>query len=331
MKNINQLIHCNRSLLITILFVLFIHSTSQAQQQIVDTDFKPIVEKPAYFNDGPTVAIDEAHSNFHTTEGQYKPFTDLLVMDGYKVRAWKTKFEKEKLKEIDILVIVNARNLDALMAGDLTRSAFTEDECDAIHDWVYEGGSLLLIADHAPFGYAADSLGQRFGIKMGKGWAFDLSPIGGITTQLEFTRENNLLGHHIILLGRDSSEEIRNIKSFTGQSLKAPSEATSLMKLSETAREAPTPDALNIEDEASRTKDSTKYGNHSNAVGGQTQGFALEFGKGKVVALGEAGMFSAQIIRSMDGSEMKYGFNVPGNDNQQFALNIMHWLSGLLD
>jgi hypothetical protein len=24
------------------------------------------------------------------------------------------------------------------------------------------------------------------------------------------------------------------------------------------------------------------------------------------------------------------GMNVPGNDNKQYALNVMHWLSGLL-
>ena len=28
---------------------------------------------------------------------------------------------------------------------------------------------------------------------------------------------------------------------------------------------------------------------------------------------------------------MKIGMNVPGLDNRQMALNIMHWLSGLLE
>jgi hypothetical protein len=43
--------------------------------------------------------------------------------------------------------------------------------------------------------------------------------------------------------------------------------------------------------------------------------------------LGEAAMLSAQVA----GSEnIRMGMNVPGNDDRQFALNIMHWLSGLL-
>ena len=42
--------------------------------------------------------------------------------------------------------------------------------------------------------------------------------------------------------------------------------------------------------------------------------------------MGEAAELSAQLI----GSE-KFGMNVPGLDNRQMALNIMHWLSGLLE
>jgi hypothetical protein len=49
-------------------------------------------------------------------------------------------------------------------------------------------------------------------------------------------------------------------------------------------------------------------------------------GKGRVVVMGEAAELSAQLI----GDE-KFGMNVPGIDNRQMALNIMHWLSGLLE
>jgi hypothetical protein len=42
---------------------------------------------------------------------------------------------------------------------------------------------------------------------------------------------------------------------------------------------------------------------------------------------GEAAMLSAQI----SGTEKRrMGMNVPGNDNKQYALNVMHWLSGFL-
>ena len=56
------------------------------------------------------------------------------------------------------------------------------------------------------------------------------------------------------------------------------------------------------------------------------QGLALTFGKGRVVVMGEAAELSAQLI----GTE-RFGMNTPGLDNRQLALNIMHWLSGLLE
>jgi len=301
-----------------------------AQQQVVDTAFKATVAKPAYTARGPTVAIDEAHSNFHTAAGQYKPFADLLTADGYRVIASTRQFEPGTLAGVDVLVIANARNLAALQAGDLTKPALTEHECDVVRDWVRNGGSLLLIADHAPFGYAAANLGERFGINMGKGWTFDRAIAGGITTQLDFSRENGLLGDHVILRGRGPGEEVKHVKTFTGQSLSVPAGATPLLTLSSTARDAATPADLDAEDAAVRSADSSARGVHSRPATDRTQGVAMTFGRGKVVVLGEAGMFTAQVLRFADGTERKFGMNVPGNDDRQFALNVLHWLSGLL-
>ena len=48
---------------------------------------------------------------------------------------------------------------------------------------------------------------------------------------------------------------------------------------------------------------------------------------------GEATLSSAEMIRTPEGDrarDMRIGMNVPGNDNRQFALNVLHWLSGLL-
>ena len=77
-----------------------------AQQQLVDADFKASVEKPAYTRGGPTVAIDEAHSNFHTAGGQYKPFADLLTADGYRVIASTRRVRA--LRGIPVLSLTDA-------------------------------------------------------------------------------------------------------------------------------------------------------------------------------------------------------------------------------
>ena len=61
---------------------------------------------------------------------------------------------------------------------------------------------------------------------------------------------------------------------------------------------------------------------------GRSQGLSMRVGKGRVVILGEAAMMTAQTAGT---AKLKFGMNRAGNDNKQLALNIMHWLSGLLD
>src|SRR5204863_372769 len=105
------------------------------------------------------------------------------------------------------------------------QSPFTDEECDAVRDWVREGGSLLLIADHAPFGAAAEKLAQRLGVEMSKGFTGDPinhDELSGNMTFLLFSRVNKLLGDHSITRGRDASEQISTVLTFTGQSLKGP-------------------------------------------------------------------------------------------------------------
>jgi hypothetical protein len=55
----------------------------------------------------------------------------------------------------------------------------------------------------------------------------------------------------------------------------------------------------------------------------------MPFGEGRVAVFGEAAMFSAQVA-TIDGHSFKVGMNVPGNDDRQFALNVMHWLARLI-
>ena len=59
----------------------------------------------------------------------------------------------------------------------------------------------------------------------------------------------------------------------------------------------------------------------------------MPFGAGRIVVLGEAALLSAQIIRYTDPKphDAKIGMNTSGNDDRQFALNILHWLSRLLN
>jgi hypothetical protein len=199
--------------------------------------------------------------------------------------------------------------------------AFTPLECDAVRDWVRGGGSLLLISDHAPYGDAAAILAQRFGVEMGRGYVMDPKNSDGNPTKLVFSADNGLLGDHAILRGRDPAEQVRKVVAFTGQSLSVPANATALMKISSYATETSDPqDQVKIAAGVPAGK----------KLEGRAQGIAIPFGRGRVAVFGEAVMFSAQIA-TIDGQSFKVGMNVPGNDNHQLALNVMHWLARLIN
>ena len=275
--------------------------------QRADPSFNTKVARPAYAAaEHPRVLFDEAHHNFHTTGGRYKPFAELIANDGYRVIPNRDKFTKAQLAKGDILLIANALGAEGMGQAGAEGSAFSDAECDAVRDWVQVGGSLLLITDHAPFGGAAESLAKRFGVDMSKGYTSDPSHSEGGETSLLFTRQNHLLGDHPITNGRDASERVNRVQTFTGQSLKGPAGSVAILKLADTA------------------VDEGENGRRSAA--GRAQGLAFAFGKGRVVVLGEAAELSAQLI----GVE-RFGMNVPGLDNRQMALNILHWLSGLLE
>jgi hypothetical protein len=281
-------------------------SASYTQQE-ADPNFNPKVARPAYTTTHPTVLFDEAHNNFHTADGRYKPFADLITNDGYKVVPNTREFTRESLAGYDTLVISNALGDSDSGAGP----AFTARECDAVRDWVREGRALLLIADHWPACTAAENLSSRFGVEMGKGFTDDPANYDKQLGNILFSRENKLLKDHAVTLGRDSSERVNRVVTFTGQSMKGPQGSVTFLKLSDTAY------------------DELRPGGKKISAANRAQGIALEYGKGRVVILGEAAMLTAQLA----GRNRRPwgGLNSPGIDNKQLALNIMHWLSRLLN
>jgi hypothetical protein len=297
--------------LVALFALLLLLAPVSLGQQMADSEFNTSVENPAYSKNGPRVLFDEAHHNFHTTDGRYKPFVDLLMNDGYQVIRNRKTFSKQALDSFKVLVIANALGAEEMDDEGSDQSAFTETEIQVVYDWVKGGGALLLIADHAPFGSAASALGTKLGVDMSKGYTFDkANSLEGRPSFLVFSRDNKLLGPHPIIEGRNEKERVSKVLSFTGQSLKGPDDSFSILKLAETAQDSPNGDPKTLVSAA-----------------GRAQAVALKVGKGRVVVHGEAAMLSAQIAGA---EKFKMGMNFEGYDNKQYALNLVHWLSGLL-
>lgn len=277
-----------------------------------DSGWRPEVAAPRHAADRPSVCFDDGHYNSHRATGRYRPLARLLEADGYRIRRHGGRFDAASLARCDLLVIANAAggdrfrlgpiNLPVKRGGERGDPAFAEAEIAVLRRWVEQGGKLLLVADHAPFGGAAGDLAAAFGVEMGGGFV-EVSrrgPAGAGRGEALFTAANGLLRPHPITSG------LKAVKSFTGQSLVGAGAALLVLP----------PDAVEYVPPGPELKPVP--------AGGRAQALALTRGRGRVVVLGEAAMITAQI----DDDGNRFGMNLPGLDNQAFALNLFDWLAG---
>lgn len=314
-------------------------ASAQAIDQRTDSAFDVTVRDPAYVSRHPRVAIDQAHRNVDTMHGRYRPLAELLRSDGYEVVANTEAFSEATLSGIDVLVVADALGGDT--EATATEPAFTPEECEAVYDWVSGGGALLLIADHWPMGNAATTLAAKFGVSLGTGFLLDPSQDAinrGDPTELLFSAGNGLLGLHAIIEGRNDDERLGRVVAFTGESVSVPPGAVALLRLSPTAGEVPTLAdfrALRVSGDTAATRANVARAASRWPARGKALAVTLRVGAGRVVVNGDAAMFSAQVIatRTEGATEetvSRFGMNAPGTFDRQYALNVLHWLSGLL-
>jgi hypothetical protein len=292
-----------------------------------DDSWNPVVVDPAYpTGEGPVVCVDEYHYNFHTIDYRYGPFAKLLRLDGYVVQSLVVEFDEAALSSsnCDILVISNALSEQNQNDWVLPATpAFLDNEINAVVQWVDNGGSLLFIADHMPFPGCVEKLAAEFGVYFANGFVFEENgqpPVRGKDGGgwLKYTHEadTHAIANHSIFIGRSESETVTEVTSFTGQAFFGSDPSVQpLLQISHDVNLFLPHRAWLFNDTTSRIR-----------VKGLLQGAVIERGNGRVAIFGEAAMFTAQI----SGSGDLMGMNAPGAEqNFQFVLNVMHWLSGM--
>ncbi|HKS53728.1 MAG TPA: DUF4350 domain-containing protein [Steroidobacteraceae bacterium] len=286
--------------------------------QVPAADWLPPVSAPQFAAEtGPRVLVDAAHGNFHTIDGRFAAFARLLRADGYRVSSAPQPITPALLAGTDVFVIANAVKGGEKAEWVLpTPSAFEQEEVAALAQWVHDGGSLLLIADHMPFPGSAAQLAEAFGIVFLNGYAMKSPSEGGT---LIYTRAGGLVDH-AITRGRNPGEEVSALKAFTGQAFRPLVAVAPLMRM-------PPDWSVYFPQQASEFTATTPY----ESARGLLQGAVLLHGQGRVAVFGEAAMFSAQTIVLGDQVIGRMGMNDPeAQQNAQFVLNVLHWLSGLL-
>ena len=299
-----------------VLLGLALAATGLSGQQTADRTFHFDNPDPAFASDnGPLVCVDAAHNNYHTADGRYRPFAELLRGDGYRVNGLDSTFSREALEGCDLLVIANP--LGEANAGDDWAfphpSAFSREELEATYSWVRAGGALLLIADHAPIAGAARDLGMMLGVGMLDGYAYD--PTQEPDT---FLSKTGVLVGHPITRGRTPDEQIDHVVTWTGQAFVAADGIAPLLiwgpgavlrvALDETFPDMPEEELPLI------------------SIEGLLHAAAAELEEGRFVVLGEAAMCTAQ-----SAEDFNFGMSAPEADqNAQFCLNVVRWLTGVL-
>ena len=188
-----------------------------------------------------------------------------------------------------------------------------------------------------PLAGAAKELAAAFGAEFVDGFAFQRAAAGaaidagrGVPTLFRTDGSprpdagagdgpDGTLADHPITRGRDSTERVTMVRSFTGQAFRftAPGAAAVMTFPSDFVSLEPRYAWQFTSD--TRVRD----------VGGWLQGATEIVGRGRAAFFGEAAMFSAQVAGA---EKAPMGMNAPmAEQNPRFVLNDLHWLSGLLD
>lgn len=287
-----------------ILFLFIIATSITFGQQIPDLEFEAQIKNPKYSSKTTaTIGIDASHNNLHKVDGGFGPFAKLMQADGYQLKSI-TKISKEELMQLTTFVIVNP--IHSSNIGNWKRpitNAFDSIEINILHDWVKNGGSLLVIADHMPFSGATNGLAKAFGFEYEDG--FVMSENQEWPPERYSKKQGNLYETPI-------TKDIDSIAGFTGSALRAPNKAIQIASFPKTHK-------LLIPEVAWQFENNTRRLDTTGLV----MGAIMNYEKGKVAFFTEAAMFTAQIVQN----RIKVGFTSPrAPQNKQFVLNLMHWL-----
>lgn len=261
----------------------------------VDESFDPPIAKPAFeAGKGPSVVVDQRHRNVVSLESYFRPVGRFLARDGYVVKPGNDVFTDASLAATKVLVIANAQAEDGAPVGT---PAFTDAEVAAVEEWVKKGGGLLLIADRAPFGGPAFSLGRVFKVTLDDNTVLRKGEDGKPDGVLTIDVAGNGDPKHPVFAG------VSRVVYVVGESLDGPGVVL-------------------------RAPKGTYGGPTNQAVDGPSAAgkpiiLAFPHGKGRVVVIGDAGIASA--FGSVGGSTHR---GISEADNALFLRNAIRWLSG---
>lgn len=291
------------------------------------------------------ICVSSGHHTHHTLGGAYAGFGKLLEEAGYAAESVSDQRYPEALGSCDVFVIVNpllARLHEGTRKEPTNWSApyepaFTREELVGLMGWIRDGGSLLLVIDHAPVPAVSRDLLELLGVVPLNGFTWDAEPGADLfpSNNQVFSRARGTLAEHPITRGRDPEEAVESIIIFGGTAfypsaaieplMVYPRGSIGMVAASHTLLDAPSSAWPRFD------------------IGGWLAGGARRLGRGRVVILGEAAMCTSMMLRHAGLNDDQLPPDAPGNrwqkrrpqqpryDNRQFCLNVVRWLAGEID
>ncbi|MHA2035715.1 MAG: Gldg family protein [Promethearchaeota archaeon] len=231
--------------------------------------------------------IDINHNEMlNIDDKEFSNFSDLLSRIDLIVRKNENKqLKPEILKDIDLLMI-----------GNPIDDFFSSIEVKSVVDFVRSGGGLLLLSE-----YGSDYL-QKTNLNDIAG-KFGLNFEKNLVKEANKANQDHISTLHILnFLKHPITKHIREIKIGGACSLSLSKDAKPLLQTDQNSW----PEVFNSSTEQWIKEDEERE---------QVIAAFTEFGKGKVIAIGDIDIFT---------SDSNFGLN--SLDNQKFIQNIINWL-----
>jgi hypothetical protein len=246
------------------------------------------------------ILVDESHANRHALGSADNPGTLRWIVApatdaGIEVKTNSSRITSEILRGTDLLLIAG-------VPADAPSGTLTTDETSSIVRWIRDGGSLLLLTDHAPYSEAVKGLASELGVQFTGEAVSDAAfadPREPESARLVFSKSNGLLQEN------DLTKRVSRVITYGGQALsRAGSGTIEILRIPATAM--------------------TESGQRLNTFGRGSidQMIAFPYGTGRVVISGETAVLTAQ--KKSDGSSI--GLGDPWTSNATLAIEVMTWL-----
>ncbi|QTD57303.1 DUF4350 domain-containing protein [Parasphingorhabdus cellanae] len=320
--------HCHKLSVIILSIIFFVVENSalhakkmEVTDAIEDSEFVHNFN-PLQNQHKTRVLIDRYHNTIYSKSREAsgaRAMLDILQKDGFKI-SYADQPLDSVLDETEILIVHGLPNNKVkLPSGEnLWQSPLSAKEVEAIVRWIDGGGSLFLTLSHFPNGSGARPLLDALGVKFADGYIwhesapsfndpdagrcshfFGMSPVQGLVNS----------NHPALIEGLP----VNRVDYLCGAAIFRKQEDVILRfpKGSQNhAQGTVSPDSHSFFEESD---------NYAGLIG-------FNYGKGRVVASGDQGMFR-NFIFTFDTKEKVYvTISNPENDNANLFVNLMRWL-----